>query len=1092
MGKTLADGYLELRVDPSKLDADTKKAFKAIGFKQRAAAAGKESGDGFAKGFADRSSVFAKVIATTAARFTLLGGAAAAAAPGVLHLTAALAPAAGTLIALPAAMAAVKVASGTLKLAVAGVGDAITAGLTGTAKQAEKALKELPAPARDFAKQIIALKPQLDGLRTSVSGRFFAPLSDEIKPLASAYLPMLGIQMPALAESLGRVGEQALRAAKRATVFSGIRSLFTNTREGIDGASKAVGSLVEGFGALLRVGSPLLQRLGESAGTVGERFGRFLVAAERSGQLRNALQGGINTLKDLGAIAGNVGSILRSVFSAATTGGSTLLTNLKELTGQAANFLKAAQGQSALASLFGTLGQLGQTLRSALGAVLPAIAQSIQVLAPAVSGLAPAFGQIVIAVAPLLPYLTQIAATILTKVTPAISALAGWLTEHQQVLKVVVGTIGGFIAAQKAAAAVTAVQSAILAVQGAGGLVAYLRGTMLVRAATAAWTGVQWLLNTALSANPIGIVIAIIVALVAAIVIAYKNSETFRKIVQAAWQGIQTAVSYAWNNVIKPAVSALVGFFQNVIAPAAMWLWRNVFEPVFKGISWAVKAAWVVIQIALKAFQLYLTNVVIPVIRFLYNNVVQPVFQAIGKAISWVWVNLIKPTFSSIRDAFTTVGSVLKGVWDKTIRPMFDSFGGFLKNTVAPAFGKGVEAIKGAWEKIKTAAKEPVAFVVNSVINPFIGGINKIAGAVGVKDRISPIPGFATGGQVGGRISGAPSSTDNRLAPATIPGVGAVKLAGGEFVVNARDTMRALPLLRWVNDGMRGGLGRITSYLGRRPADMPGDGSEGWAFADGGLVGWVKDVWGALSDPVETIKKPFRAMLSKIPGGGMIRDFLTGAANRILDGAVSFIGGTTTGAAGGRVGAAQAFVRAQAGKPYVWASAGPGGYDCSGIVSAVYNVLAGRNPYSHTFSTGSLPGRWFRPGTVGPLMAGWSHPGQSPASASVGHMAGQIGGLPFESTGSAGVRIGGSARRITQFANRGAAIFDNGGTLMPGYNTVFNGLGRPEPLVRADRAGATYNITVNVAPGGHPAETGRQIVSAIQAYERSNGARWRR
>jgi hypothetical protein len=37
----------------------------------------------------------------------------------------------------------------------------------------------------------------------------------------------------------------------------------------------------------------------------------------------------------------------------------------------------------------------------------------------------------------------------------------------------------------------------------------------------------------------------------------------------------------------------------------------------------------------------------------------------------------------------------------------------------------------------------------------------------------------------------------------------------------------------------------------------------------------------------------------------------------------------------------------------------------------------------------------------------------------------------------------------------------------------------------------TYSITVNVAPGGDPANTGRMLVEAIQDYERVNSARWR-
>jgi hypothetical protein len=34
-----------------------------------------------------------------------------------------------------------------------------------------------------------------------------------------------------------------------------------------------------------------------------------------------------------------------------------------------------------------------------------------------------------------------------------------------------------------------------------------------------------------------------------------------------------------------------------------------------------------------------------------------------------------------------------------------------------------------------------------------------------------------------------------------------------------------------------------------------------------------------------------------------------------------------------------------------------------------------------------------------------------------------------------------------------------------------------------------YNLTVNLPPGGNPAEAGRQIVEQIRAYERTSGAK---
>jgi hypothetical protein len=70
-----------------------------------------------------------------------------------------------------------------------------------------------------------------------------------------------------------------------------------------------------------------------------------------------------------------------------------------------------------------------------------------------------------------------------------------------------------------------------------------------VRVATLAWTAAQWLLNAALTANPLGLFIIAIVAVVAAIVLAYQKSETFRTIVQAVAKAVTAAFQWVVDKV---------------------------------------------------------------------------------------------------------------------------------------------------------------------------------------------------------------------------------------------------------------------------------------------------------------------------------------------------------------------------------------------------------------------------------------------------------------------------------------------------------------------------------------------------------------
>ncbi|KWX19721.1 hypothetical protein AFM11_34325 [Mycolicibacterium wolinskyi] len=96
-----------------------------------------------------------------------------------------------------------------------------------------------------------------------------------------------------------------------------------------------------------------------------------------------------------------------------------------------------------------------------------------------------------------------------------------------------------------------------------------------VAVGTAAWTGAQWLLNAALTANPIGLVVVAVAALVAGIIYAYKHSETFRNIVQGAWQGIKTAAS------------AVVSWFTDTAWPFL----KQVWEGIGAGWQWLVTTA---------------------------------------------------------------------------------------------------------------------------------------------------------------------------------------------------------------------------------------------------------------------------------------------------------------------------------------------------------------------------------------------------------------------------------------------------------------------------------------------------------------------
>jgi TP901 family phage tail tape measure protein len=71
------------------------------------------------------------------------------------------------------------------------------------------------------------------------------------------------------------------------------------------------------------------------------------------------------------------------------------------------------------------------------------------------------------------------------------------------------------------------------------------------RAATAAWTTVQAMLNAVMSANPMGILIVAIGAVVYTVINAYKNFEGFRKVCDKVWEAVKKIGSAVWDSLVS-------------------------------------------------------------------------------------------------------------------------------------------------------------------------------------------------------------------------------------------------------------------------------------------------------------------------------------------------------------------------------------------------------------------------------------------------------------------------------------------------------------------------------------------------------------
>lgn len=262
-------------------------------------------------------------------------------------------------------------------------------------------------------------------------------------------------------------------------------------------------------------------------------------------------------------------------------------------------------------------------------------------------------------------------------------------------------------------------------------------GWMALEIVQKAVTAAQWLMNTAMAANPIGLIIAAIAALVAGFVMLWKRSEKFRKFWIGLWEGVKKAVSVAvdW---IKGVFDKIVGFFKENWQAILLFL-INPFAGLFKYAYDHFEGFRNFIDGIVSAIMDFFVNAG-EKIKSIWNDAIEFVKGLWSTIAQWFNDNVVQPLIEFFQPVITffqegwqIIKELAEGVWNTIVLLWGLAADWFNENVIQPVvkfFTELWEDIKekasAAWEGIKKIWSIVSNWFNNNIIQPVVNFFSKM------------------------------------------------------------------------------------------------------------------------------------------------------------------------------------------------------------------------------------------------------------------------------------------------------------------------------------------------------------------------------
>ena len=176
--------------------------------------------------------------------------------------------------------------------------------------------------------------------------------------------------------------------------------------------------------------------------------------------------------------------------------------------------------------------------------------------------------------------LIEKASDMIVNILPPLMSAISWMIENADLVAISIGGIMTAMIAVKTVKFASEIGNAVGQMKTFGSKILDVASNLdfmrlkevALTVAQGAVTAAQWLMNAAMNANPIGLIITAIGALVAAFILLWNNCEGFRNFWIGLWENVQAAFSVAWEAIlnfftvtIPESWNSFVAFFTETI-----------------------------------------------------------------------------------------------------------------------------------------------------------------------------------------------------------------------------------------------------------------------------------------------------------------------------------------------------------------------------------------------------------------------------------------------------------------------------------------------------------------------------------------------